>query len=128
MVHSVKIHIIKANHRMTHARCKVVGVDRGGVGAKHRRCFFYGRDQIIKNIALKYTVLLFWREIFQQNVIINMKLNSERLTVQLGWTVKYYSSPQPYGQPFWVQFLQAFAFADQNLPGSCTFDLSVGPF
>ena len=27
-----------------------------------------------------------------------------------------------------VQFIQAFAFADQNLPGSGTFDLSVGPF
>ena len=27
-----------------------------------------------------------------------------------------------------VQFLQAFAFADQNPPGSDTFDLSVGPF
>ena len=31
-------------------------------------------------------------------------------------------------QPFCVQFLQAFKFADQNLPGSGTFDLSVGPF
>ena len=38
------------------------------------------------------------------------------------------SKPQPYGQPFRVQFLQAFVFADQNLPGSGTFDLSVGPY
>ena len=34
------------------------GVDRGGVGTKHRKCFFHGRDQIIKNITLNYTVLL----------------------------------------------------------------------
>ena len=31
---------------------KVVGVDRGGVGTKHRKCFFHGRDQSIKNITL----------------------------------------------------------------------------
>ena len=37
-------------------------------------------------------------------------------------------NPQPYGQPFWVQSLKAFKFADQNLPGSGTFGLSVGPF
>ena len=35
---------------------------------------------------------------------------------------------QPNDQPFYVQILQAFAFADQILPGSGTFDLSVGPF
>ena len=29
---------------------KVVGVDRGGVGAKHRKCFFHGRDQSIKTL------------------------------------------------------------------------------
>ena len=34
---------------------KVVGVDRGGVGTKHRKCFFHGRDQSIKNITLNYT-------------------------------------------------------------------------
>ena len=38
------------------------------------------------------------------------------------------SSPQPYGQPFWVQFLQAFAFADQNPPGSGTFKFVRWPF
>ena len=38
---------------------------------------------------------------------LQWKLNSERLTVRFGWTEIYYSSPQPYGQPFWVQFLQA---------------------
>ena len=37
---------------------KLVGVDRGGVGTKHRKCFFHGRDHIIKNITLNYTVLL----------------------------------------------------------------------
>ena len=37
---------------------KVVGVDRGGVGTKHRKCFFHGRDQRIKNISLNYTVLV----------------------------------------------------------------------
>ena len=31
---------------------KVVGVDRGGEGTKHRKCFFHGRDQSIKNIEL----------------------------------------------------------------------------
>ena len=36
----------------------VVQLDRGGVGTKHRKCFFQGRDQIIKNITLNYTVLL----------------------------------------------------------------------
>ena len=44
-VHQVYIHI------------KVVRVDRGGVGTKHRKCFFNGRDQIIKNTTLHYTVL-----------------------------------------------------------------------
>ena len=37
---------------------KVVGVDRGGVGTKHRKCFFHGTDQSIKNITLNYTVFL----------------------------------------------------------------------
>ena len=32
-----------------------------------------------------------------------------------------------YNRDIKVQFLQAFAFADQILPGSGTFDLSVGP-
>ena len=27
--------------RKTHARCKVVGIDTGGLGAKHRKCFFF---------------------------------------------------------------------------------------
>ena len=49
-VHSVNIHIIRPNDRKTHARCKVVGMDTGGLGAKHRKCFFHGRE---------YTVLLF---------------------------------------------------------------------
>ena len=35
----------------------VVRVDRGEVGKKHRKCTFHGRDQIIKNITLNYTVL-----------------------------------------------------------------------
>ena len=33
-------------------------MDRGGVGTKHRKCLFHGRDQIIKNITLNYTVLI----------------------------------------------------------------------
>ena len=37
---------------------KVVGVDRGGVGTKHGKCIFHGRDQSIKDITLNYTVLL----------------------------------------------------------------------
>ena len=45
------IHIIRPNDRNTHARCKVVGMDTGGLGAKHRKFFFFhGRE---------YTVLLF---------------------------------------------------------------------
>ena len=36
----------------------VVRVDRGGVGAKHRKCFIHGRDQISKDITLNCTVLL----------------------------------------------------------------------
>ena len=31
---------------------KVVGVDRGGVGTKHRKCFFHGRDQSITLLHL----------------------------------------------------------------------------
>ena len=41
---------------------KVVGMDRGEVGTNYRKCFFHGRDQIITNITLNYTVLL--KEIF----------------------------------------------------------------
>ena len=53
-VHSVNIHITRPNDQNTHARCKVVGMATGGLGAKHRKCvFFHGRE---------YTVLLFWRE------------------------------------------------------------------
>ena len=38
---------------------KMVGMDTGRPGARHRKCFFFhGSDQIIKNITLKYTVLL----------------------------------------------------------------------
>ena len=37
---------------------RVVGVDRGGLGTKHRKYVFHGRDQSIKNISLNYTVLL----------------------------------------------------------------------
>ena len=37
---------------------KVVGVDSGGVDIKHRKCFFHGRDQSIKNITLNHTVPL----------------------------------------------------------------------
>ena len=36
----------------------VVGVDTGGVSTKHRKYLFHGRDQSIKNITLKYTVIL----------------------------------------------------------------------
>ena len=43
----------KAQWSKDTARCKVVGMDTGGLGAKHRKCFFHGRE---------YTVLLFWRE------------------------------------------------------------------
>ena len=52
--HPVNIQIIRPNDR----KVKVVGVDRGGAGTKHRKCFFHGRDQIIKNITLNYTVPL----------------------------------------------------------------------
>ena len=36
----------------------MVRVDRGGVDGEQRKFFFHGRDQIIKNITLNYTVLL----------------------------------------------------------------------
>ena len=81
----------------------------------------YSRSQFVVNQCNVST------EFFLRN--ISKKLNSERLTVRLGWTVIYfpifrqafpeevrpcltkywkiyYSSPEPYGQPFWVQFLQ----------------------
>ena len=45
-VHSVNIHTIRPNDRKTHARCKVVGVDTGGLGAKHRKCFFFFHGEI----------------------------------------------------------------------------------
>ena len=50
------------------------------------------------------------------------KLNLERLTVRLGLTVIYF--------PIFRQARPDFfsVFADQILPGSGTFDLSVGPF
>ena len=31
---------LRPNDRKTHARCKVVGMDTGGLGEKHRKCFF----------------------------------------------------------------------------------------
>ena len=34
---------------------KVVGVDRGGLGTKHRKYLFHDRDQSIKNITLKHS-------------------------------------------------------------------------
>ena len=38
---SVNIHIIRPNDQKTHVRCKVVGMDTGGLGAKHRNFFFF---------------------------------------------------------------------------------------
>ena len=38
---------------------KVVGVDRGGVGTKHRKCFFHG-NQIIKYFVVHSCDLQFW--------------------------------------------------------------------
>ena len=39
---------------------KVVGVDRGGVGTKHRKCFFHG-NQSIKYLCCSYCCdLQFW--------------------------------------------------------------------
>ena len=47
-VHSVNIHIIRPNDRKTHARCKVVGMDTGGLVAKHRKWFFFhGREYTV---------------------------------------------------------------------------------
>ena len=68
-------------------------------------------------------------------VSLVLKLNSERLTVRLGLTVTYFpilrqawEEVRPCLKKYWkIQFFQAFAFAYQNLPGSGTFDLSVGP-
>ena len=58
-VHPVNIHIIRLNDRKTHARCKLgISGQGGGVGTKHRKCFFHGTDQIIKKITLNYIVLL----------------------------------------------------------------------
>ena len=37
----MNIHIIRPNDRKTHARCKVEEMDTGGLGAKHRKCFFF---------------------------------------------------------------------------------------
>ena len=50
---SLNIHVIKPNDRKPHVDVKVVGVDK-----KHRKCFFHGRDQSIKNMTLNYTVPL----------------------------------------------------------------------
>ena len=61
-VHSVNIHMLRPNDRKTHANCRIVGADRGGVGAKHRKyiyIFFMLAEQIIKNITLNYKVLFF---------------------------------------------------------------------
>ena len=38
---------------------KVVGVDRGGVGTKQRKCFFHG-NQIIKYFVVHSCDLQFW--------------------------------------------------------------------
>ena len=46
----------------------VVRVDRGGVGTKHRKCFFHGRDQIIKDITLNYSS--FKGKLFKKNNVI----------------------------------------------------------
>ena len=66
-----------------------------------------------------------------KTVVSHLKL--ERLAVRSGLTVNYflnifqYFVTKMYNRDIKVQFLQAFAFADQILPGSGTFDLSVGP-
>ena len=57
-VHPVNIHIIRPNDRKAHARCKSGRSGQGGVGTRHRKCFFHGRDQSIENITLNCTVLL----------------------------------------------------------------------
>ena len=62
------------------------------------------------------------------------KLNLERLTVRLGLTVIHFPIFRQARPDFFrrskgeLQFLQVFAFADQILPSSGTFDLSVRPF
>ena len=38
------------------ATCKPGTSGQRGVGTKHRKCFFHGEDQIVKNITLNYTV------------------------------------------------------------------------
>ena len=56
-VHPVNIHIIRPNDRKTHARCKCCMSGQRGSSIGNA-LYIHGRDQIIKNITLNYTVLL----------------------------------------------------------------------
>ena len=56
MLHPVNIHIKRPNDRRHMPDVKVVGVDRGGVGTKHRKCFFHG-NQIIKYFVVHIVVI-----------------------------------------------------------------------
>ena len=62
----MNIHIIRPNDRKTHARCKVVGMDTEGLGAKHRKCFFFMVEstqfcsferKLKNNVIIKYFVV-----------------------------------------------------------------------
>ena len=56
-LHPVNIHIKRPNARKTHARCKSGrSGQRGGVGTKHRKCFFHG-NQIIKYFVVHIVVI-----------------------------------------------------------------------
>ena len=55
-VHPVHIHIKRPNDGKTHARCKSGGSGEGGVGTKHRKCFFHG-NQINKCFVVHIVVI-----------------------------------------------------------------------
>ena len=55
-LHPVNIHIKSPMIERHMPDVKVVGVDRGGVGTKHRKCFFHG-NQIIKYFVVHIVVI-----------------------------------------------------------------------
>ena len=65
----MNIHIVRPNDRKTHARCKVVGMDTGGLGAKHGKCFVFFfmvestqfcsfEGKLYNNVIIKYFVII----------------------------------------------------------------------